>query len=176
MKHIKQAAQTITKIFIKSAIKLVLCLMLFVLAQTAVAHKESECKSAKSSKSNKSSSGTSSSSSSSIDKRGGEASDATSTSKEDLGKLIKKANEGDLESQYKIGAIYFRGNLVKQDFDKALFWLKKVAEKGCPGCGKNSGWIYFNNGKRASFWFKKRPRFSKYKPPEEDFKLETKVK
>ena len=165
MKHIKQAAQTITKIFIKSAIKLALCLALFTMVQTAVAHDESECTYVKSSKS------------SSGDNKDSEDSDTSIKALKKLGygDLIKKANEGDVKSQYDLGKMYFYGKIIKQDFEKALFWLKKVAKKGCPTCSGDSAWIYGNNGKKAAFLFKRRPRIENISS-KKNFQLKTKVK
>jgi tetratricopeptide (TPR) repeat protein len=50
--------------------------------------------------------------------------------KEALEKLRKAAEQGDADAQYKLGMLYFEGDGVPQDFDKAAEWCLKAAAQG----------------------------------------------
>jgi TPR repeat protein len=47
-----------------------------------------------------------------------------------LGKLKLMAQQGDADSQYKLGSIYHSGKVVDRDDDKAIKWLKLAVEQG----------------------------------------------
>lgn len=48
----------------------------------------------------------------------------------DLSQLIKRAESGDSESQYKLGFIYDAGLGVNHDHKKAMYWMNKSASQG----------------------------------------------
>ena len=47
-----------------------------------------------------------------------------------LDTVIKKAENGDPESQYLLGHMYDYGELLEQDSAEAFIWYKKAAEQG----------------------------------------------
>ena len=49
---------------------------------------------------------------------------------EDLRPLLAEAQQGDAEAQGALGALYYMGDDVPQDLDKALQWLRKGAAQG----------------------------------------------
>jgi TPR repeat protein len=60
------------------------------------------------------------------------AADASAAPQVDIKELTAKAEAGDGEAQFKLGARYYRGRDVPQDYEKAVFWWKKSAESGVP--------------------------------------------
>ena len=42
----------------------------------------------------------------------------------------KKAQEGDVFSQYILGCSFFNGEATDVDYHKAIFWFEKAAEQG----------------------------------------------
>ena len=42
----------------------------------------------------------------------------------------KSANQGNDESQYRIGEMYYKGKGVRQDYSKAAEWYEKSANQG----------------------------------------------
>jgi TPR repeat protein len=44
--------------------------------------------------------------------------------------LIKDAEHGDVEAQFKLGAWYYEGDVLDEDLEKGLFWLEKAAAGG----------------------------------------------
>ncbi|MDR0845998.1 MAG: sel1 repeat family protein [Lactobacillales bacterium] len=55
---------------------------------------------------------------------------------------LAHALDGDAECQSDIGFAYLVGQLVSQDYDKALKWLSKAAEQGNPNAQSNLGYLY----------------------------------
>jgi TPR repeat protein len=50
--------------------------------------------------------------------------------KEEFKILCKSAKSGDDKAQYSLGYCYRYSDDIKQDFEKAVFWLKKSAIQG----------------------------------------------
>jgi len=48
----------------------------------------------------------------------------------DLEKLIKKAEQGDAESQFNLGFFYYRGMYLPQDIEKAANLLNAAVKQG----------------------------------------------
>ena len=46
-------------------------------------------------------------------------------------KLLKKAQQGDVDAQYRLGLCYHNGEGVKKDYAKAVGSYQKAAEQGC---------------------------------------------
>jgi hypothetical protein len=49
---------------------------------------------------------------------------------QDFKEMKKIAEQGDAMAQYLLGAMYYKGDGVKQDFAKAKFWYEKAAAQG----------------------------------------------
>jgi len=77
-----------------------------------------------------------------------------------LEKWAREAGKGDMHSQYKLGIAYLRGNEVKVDSNKAVFWLKKSAANNYVKAMYQLGLCYYDNqcvdkDKSLAFrWFK----------------------
>nr|NQU90431.1 SEL1-like repeat protein [Bacteroidota bacterium] len=73
----------------------------------------------------------------------------------------KAADQGDTWYQCKLGEIYFRGELVKQDYKSAVTWYRKAAEQGDASGQCSLGYMYENGygvGKDkaiAKSWYQK---------------------
>jgi TPR repeat protein len=52
------------------------------------------------------------------------------------------AENGDIEAQYNIAGMYAKGNGVKIDDEKAVYWYKKAAKQGHPRAQYNVGVMY----------------------------------
>ena len=57
----------------------------------------------------------------------------------DVDALIKDAEAGDAEAQVRLGFLYYYGEGVEQDFDKAVEWFRKSAEQGQVSCTESTG-------------------------------------
>jgi len=44
----------------------------------------------------------------------------------DIKDLIKRAADGDKESQFQLGLSYYRGTDIKRNIEKANYWLEKA--------------------------------------------------
>ena len=44
--------------------------------------------------------------------------------------LIKQADEGDAEAQFRLGMAYYNGNGISKNYSKACYWFKKAVEQG----------------------------------------------
>ena len=56
----------------------------------------------------------------------------------------KAADQGYPEAQVGLASLYYEGNGVKQDYEKALQWYKKAAAKGHPEAQFYLGLMYHN--------------------------------
>ena len=45
----------------------------------------------------------------------------------DVQQLRKEAENGDAEAQFKLGALYYEGDIFTRDIEKGMFWLEKAA-------------------------------------------------
>ena len=74
----------------------------------------------------------------------------------------KKAEQGDAESQYKVGNWFYRGRGVEKDSAAAVAWWRKAAEQGHSEAGYNLGIAYSRgdgvptNKEEATKWLKKK--------------------
>ena len=59
-------------------------------------------------------------------------------------KILKEAENGNIEMQYSIGQMYLEGRYVRQDDKQALIWFEAAAKKGFPLAQYNLGWMYRN--------------------------------
>jgi hypothetical protein len=57
--------------------------------------------------------------------------------------LVKDAEAGDAKAQYFLGASYYIGQGVAQDYKEAVKWLTKAAEQGNARGQYNLGTCYF---------------------------------
>ncbi len=83
-------------------------------------------------------------------------------SKENLNSCLKKASNGDMDSQNILGAMFEEGKGVKQNYKKALKWYKKAAKQGDAYAQNNLAEIYLigkkgvnKNYKAAAYWYRR---------------------
>jgi hypothetical protein len=74
----------------------------------------------------------------------------------------KSADQGNLDGQYQLGAMYYEGKGVDRDYAEAVKWLRKPADQGNVDGQRLLGYIYYNGGEgvprdsaEAVKWFKK---------------------
>lgn len=48
----------------------------------------------------------------------------------ELKRIKEAAEQGDVDAQYMLGDFYANGEGVKQDYEKAIEWIKKAADQG----------------------------------------------
>ena len=58
--------------------------------------------------------------------------------------LRADANAGDADAQFKVGALYYSGESVPQDYAQAVSWIRKAAEQGHGRASFNLGAMYAN--------------------------------
>ena len=61
---------------------------------------------------------------------------------------LKKARQGDASAQYRLGVMYYNGQGVEQDYQKALEWYEKSANQGDSDAQLNVG-IMYHEGRKA---------------------------
>ena len=61
----------------------------------------------------------------------------------ELSLLEKCAQNGDLSSQYNLGARYLEGWEAPKDLNKAFYWTELAAKKGDDRAESNLGWFYY---------------------------------
>ena len=54
------------------------------------------------------------------------------------------AQQGDAEAQYNLGAMYYSGQGVRQDYTEAFRWFRKAADQGYAEAQYNLGLMYAN--------------------------------
>lgn len=52
------------------------------------------------------------------------------------------ANQGEAAAQHNLGVMYYQGEGVRQDYQKALEWYTKAANQGFSGAQYNLGVMY----------------------------------
>lgn len=78
-----------------------------------------------------------------------------------IDELKQNAQNGDLGSQFQLGALYWQGRGVSQDYSAAFKWFEKAAKQGMPAAQSNiaifysNGWAVEQDYKKAVFWHKK---------------------
>lgn len=60
--------------------------------------------------------------------------------------LLRKANNGDAESQNRLGYMYFLGIGVTKNYTEARNWYQKAAEQGYASAQYRLGYMYFSGG------------------------------
>lgn len=71
------------------------------------------------------------------------------------------AKKGDATAQNELGVLYTQGELVSQDYNKALEWYKKSANQGYADAQYNLGYLYEKgigvqaNEDKAIEWYQK---------------------
>lgn len=65
-----------------------------------------------------------------------------SDKKDDFADLLNHAEQGDVESIYKVGDAYFYGNGVEQNYKKAVLWYKKASKLGHAGAQCSLGYCF----------------------------------
>jgi len=57
--------------------------------------------------------------------------------------MIKAAQQGDMLAQFNLGNLYYEGDGVKRDKEKAAYWFTKSAQQGHADAQYQIGWLYF---------------------------------
>ena len=77
-------------------------------------------------------------------------------------KTQKLAGQGDVEAQFNLGTIYYKGEGVTQDYELAVKWFRKAAERGHAKAQYSLGYMYYyeqgvtpDDFKKAFKWFRK---------------------
>ncbi len=79
----------------------------------------------------------------------------------ELAELEVVADKGDVIAQLKLGEMYYHGQGVEQDYEKAMKWIRQAAKQGNPRAqyylGENhlKGLVYGKNFRRAVKWYRK---------------------
>jgi len=60
----------------------------------------------------------------------------------DIASLRARAEAGDANAQYEVGAKYYKGDVFPQDYSQAARWFRKAAEQGHPTSQFNLGYLY----------------------------------
>lgn len=64
---------------------------------------------------------------------------AGNSSSQNMAVLEQKANQGNVEAQFVLAGIYFKGNGIPQDYIKAFEWYQKAADQGHAQAQNNLG-------------------------------------
>ncbi|KAF9090087.1 hypothetical protein BGX27_002351, partial [Mortierella sp. AM989] len=70
--------------------------------------------------------------------------DSTRDYRHFMRRLIRAANEGHVDAYYVIGCLYYKGQLVGQDYLKAFEWFQNAADEGSANAQNNLGLMYKN--------------------------------
>ena len=79
----------------------------------------------------------------------------------DFNQIQREASQGNADAQLQLGAIYYQGKGVRQDYVKARQWYEKAAEQGDSSSQFSMGYAYANGQgvsqdyAKALEWFKK---------------------
>lgn len=75
---------------------------------------------------------------------------------EDFNKLLESAYNGNSDTQYKLGCMYYEGEDVLQSYKKAYKWFKLAANSGTPQAQFMVGLLNYceENYKEAAKWFR----------------------
>lgn len=96
--------------------------------------------------------------------------------------LRQRAEEGDPAAQNELGACYYRGKGVEQDYAKAVKWFRKSAEQGNAKGQYNLGVCFYNgqgvsqNEAEAAKWYRKAAEQGHVKAQEIQKEVENKPK
>ena len=78
-----------------------------------------------------------------------------------LSKVIEKAEAGDKIFQSCLGTMYYKGDGVSIDYEKAFYWVKKAAAQEHINAMYNLGYMYWSGDgtsqdyEKAFYWFSK---------------------
>lgn len=76
-------------------------------------------------------------------------------------KLLPLAEAGNAGAQNNLGVMYYEGESVPQDNQKAIYWWQKSAEQGNPYAQANLGLMYYKgksvpqDNQKAVYWYQK---------------------
>jgi TPR repeat protein len=79
--------------------------------------------------------------------------------KTELEKLRPLATQGDQDAQYKLGALYYSGNGVKQDYTESALWYRRAAQQGNVDAQYSLGNMYLmgegvqQDDNQAAHWY-----------------------
>ena len=65
-----------------------------------------------------------------------------SSAASDISAALQLAEQGDAQAQFNLGLIYYKGEGVRQDKQKAVEWYRKAAEQGDARAQYNLGLMY----------------------------------
>ena len=89
------------------------------------------------------------------------ASDLEQSDSNHLSKVIEKAEAGDKEFQSCLGTMYYQGDGVSIDYEKAFYWVKKAAAQEHINAMYNLGYMYWSGEgtledyEEAFYWLSK---------------------
>ena len=89
-----------------------------------------------------------------ITEKGGECNKSSDIEKRFKNYYKKAADDGNVNAQYYIGTLYYKGKGIEKDYEKAFEYLKKAADKGHIDAQYNLGFCYAE-GKGIEEDFKK---------------------
>jgi len=67
----------------------------------------------------------------------------TDSTTESLEVLTERANSGESDAEFQLGAVYHDGKIVKQDFEQAISWFEKSAKQNDTRAQFNLGVMYY---------------------------------
>ena len=91
----------------------------------------------------------------------GLVSQGTASAQTALTETRQSADQGDAVAQYNLGARYYHGQGVPQDFTHAATWYRRAADQGHAAAQFTLGFLYDNgrgvpeDGPRAAAWYRK---------------------
>ncbi|MEA1898796.1 MAG: tetratricopeptide repeat protein [Bacteroidota bacterium] len=74
---------------------------------------------------------------------------------------LEKAKSGDAQAQFELGIVYFEGNDVDKNYEKAMIWFEKSGSQGNANAQNKLGFMYLlgrgveKDMKLAAFWYRK---------------------
>ncbi len=80
---------------------------------------------------------------------------------DEFGNVLRKAEQGNPESQTELAHMYSTGTSVTKDYRRAAYWYKRAAEQGHAKAQYNLGVMYDHgqgvarDHERAKYWYKK---------------------
>lgn len=88
---------------------------------------------------------------------------------EEINRLKRSANEGDVDAQFTLGDLYFWGNDIPQNYEEAFSWMKMAAENGVPEAQHNLSNYYYQGvgteiDEAASFYWIKEAASHEFAP------------
>ena len=72
---------------------------------------------------------------------------------------LEAAENGDIDSQYSVGVMYYLGNGIDQDYEQAAMWFRQAAEHNSADAQFALGGVYLHGEgveqdyNQATYWF-----------------------